>query len=170
LHRPPIFAAWARANRPWYQHEMPKKRSPTRARARGAVRSQPLLAVRDVQASSRWYARLLGAERLSAEAPSDHDHVYDRVMSGPLLVLQLHAWDEEDHPNLVHANAAPPGHGVLVWFEVHDFDAAVKRARALKARVVRKPHVNPAAQHRELWLRDRDGYVVVLAGPDGEAR
>jgi len=23
--------------------------------------------------------------------------------------LQLHAWDEEDHPNLVNADAAPPG-------------------------------------------------------------
>jgi hypothetical protein len=29
--------------------------------------------------------------------------------------------------------------------------------------------VNPAPQHRELWLRDPDGFVVVLASPDGEA-
>jgi catechol 2,3-dioxygenase-like lactoylglutathione lyase family enzyme len=125
--------------------------------------------VRDVKASSRWYARLLGAEQTSVTMQSDHAHLYDRLMSGPALVLQLHAWDEEDHPNLVDAKAAPPGHGVLVWFEVDDFDAAVKRARALKAKVLRKPHVNPAPQHRELWLRDPDGYVVVLASPDGEA-
>jgi hypothetical protein len=52
---------------------------------------------------------------------------------------------------------------------VDDFDAAVKRARALKATVVEEPHVNPAPQHRELWLRDRDGYVLVIASPDGEA-
>jgi hypothetical protein len=26
--------------------------------------------------------------------------------------------------------------------------------------------INPNACHRELWLRDRDGYVVVLASPD----
>ena len=152
---------------------MPTKKKPARARAkaRSGVRSQPLLAVRDVRASSRWYARLLGAERTSVTMKSDHDHVYDRLMSGPSLVLQLHAWDdEEDHPNLVGAKAAPPGHGVLVWFEVDDFDAAVKRARALKAKVLRKPHVNPAAEHREVWLRDRDGYVVVLSSPDGEAR
>src|SRR5262245_12998003 len=114
------------------------------ARSAQTVRAQPLLAVRDVKASSRWYARLLGAERTSATMKSDHAHLYDRLMSGGRLILQLHAWDEEDHPNLVNADAARPGHGVLVWFEVRDFDAAVKRARALKAKIVRKPHVNPA--------------------------
>ena len=85
------------------------------------------------------------------------------------LVLQLHAWDEENHPNLINADAAPPGHGVLLWFEVGDFDAAVARARSLKAEVIEEPHVNPNAGHREMWLRDLDGYVVVIAGPEGEA-
>jgi len=55
------------------------------------VRPQPLIAVHDVEASSRWYQRLLGVE-------------------------------------------GPGG---------------------------------PA--HREIWLRDHDGYAVVLASPDGEA-
>jgi predicted enzyme related to lactoylglutathione lyase len=86
------------------------------------------------------------------------------------LILQLHAWDEEDHPNLVNANAAPPGHGVLLWFQVNDFDSTVDRARELGAEVVLEPHVNPAPQHREIWLRDPDGYVVVIAGLDGEVR
>ncbi|TMB07419.1 MAG: hypothetical protein E6J64_05255, partial [Deltaproteobacteria bacterium] len=66
------------------------------------------------------------------------------------------------------ADAAPVGHGVLLWFEVDDFDAAVKRVRSLKATVVEEPHVNPAPQHREMWLRDPDGYVVVIASPDGK--
>jgi hypothetical protein len=58
----------------------------------------------------------------------------------------------------------------LLWFEVPNFDAAVERARSLCATVVQEPHVNPAPGHREMWLRDPDGYVVVLASPDGEAR
>jgi hypothetical protein len=99
---------------------------------------------------------------------SDHDHLYDRLLCGGSLVLQLHAWDEEDHPNLVNPKAARPGHGVLLWFEVDDFDAVVKRASTLKAKVLLKPHVNPAPGHREIWLEDPDGYVVVIASPDGE--
>src|SRR5579863_6055944 len=147
-----------------------KKPTPKRAKAkRASVRPQPLIAVRDVRASSRWYAQLLGAERTSESMVSDHAHLYDRLLCGGSLVLQLHAWDAEDHPNLVHAEEARPGHGVLVWFEVDDFDAAVKRVRALRAKVLLKPHVNPAPGHREIWIQDPDGYVVVIASPDGEA-
>jgi catechol 2,3-dioxygenase-like lactoylglutathione lyase family enzyme len=127
--------------------------------------AQPLIAVRNVRASSRWYAELLGADPLP-----DHPHrdVYDRIWRSGRLLLQLHAWDAEEHPNLVNADAAPPGHGVLLWFEVSDFDSVVERARRLKVEIVEEPHINPAPQHREIWLRDADGYVVVVASPDGE--
>jgi catechol 2,3-dioxygenase-like lactoylglutathione lyase family enzyme len=131
-----------------------------------AVEAQPLIAVRDVRASGRWYAELLGADSL-AEHP--HRDVYDRISCSGKMVLQLHAWDEEDHPNLVNPDAAPVGHGVVLWFQVNDFDLAVERARALGAEIVLEPHINPAPNHREIWLRDRDGYIVVVASPDGEA-
>jgi catechol 2,3-dioxygenase-like lactoylglutathione lyase family enzyme len=105
------------------------------------VRSQPLIAVRDVRASSRWYQHLLGT---SALPEHEHRDTYNGMLCDGHLILQLHAWDEEHHPNLVNADAAPCGHGVLLWFE--------------------EPHVNPNAGHREIWLRDPDGYVVVIAG------
>jgi catechol 2,3-dioxygenase-like lactoylglutathione lyase family enzyme len=143
-----------------------RKRAPSKS---ANLRPQPLIAVRDVPSSSRWYSQLLGAERTSKSMRSDHAHVYDRLLCGGSLVLQLHAWDEEEHPNLVNARQARPGHGVLLWFEVDDFDAAVKRARILKAKVLLEPHVNPAPRHREIWVQDPDGYVVVIASPDGEA-
>jgi len=57
----------------------------------------------------------------------------------------------------------------LLWFEVDDFDAAVERARSLRARVVEEPHVNPEGEQREIWIRDPDGYLVVISSPAGEA-
>jgi catechol 2,3-dioxygenase-like lactoylglutathione lyase family enzyme len=61
-----------------------------------------------------------------------------------------------------------------LWFEVDDFDAAVARAEALGAAVLLPRHRNPPAgdggpNHWEIWLRDPDGYKVVLASPDGTA-
>ncbi len=53
----------------------------------------------------------------------------------------------------------------MLWFEVADFDGAVQRARSVVALVERDVHVNPNAKQQELWLRDPDGYLVVLAGP-----
>jgi hypothetical protein len=45
----------------------------------------------------------------------------------------------------------------------------VNRARELEAAIVLDVHRNPNANHRELWIRDPDGYTVVLASPDGDA-
>ena len=130
------------------------------------MRPQPLIAVRDVEGSAEWYATLLGAERLGGDT---HGNLYDRVLSDGQLILQLHAWDKENHPNLVGAQASKHGHGVLLWFEVDDFDDAVDRARTLGAEIIEEPHVNRGPNHREIWIRDRDGYMVVVVSPDGEA-
>lgn len=134
---------------------------------RGA-RPQTMIAVANVKAASAWYQAVLG---LRSAGDPDHPHraFYDRLTSDGALVLQLHRWDEEDHPNLTGPDEARHGHGVLLWFEVDDFDAAVERIRGIGAEIVEEPHVNPAPDHREVWLRDRDGYVVVVASPDGEA-
>ncbi len=134
------------------------------------MRPQPLIAVADVEASSRWYQRLLGCE--SAHGGSE----YERLTVDGRLVMQLHSWDVEHHHGPIGDRAGSPyGNGVLLWFEVEDFDAAVLRAGELDAEVLMAAHRNPpegqpgGPAHRELWLRDRDGYAVVLASPDGEA-
>jgi catechol 2,3-dioxygenase-like lactoylglutathione lyase family enzyme len=135
-----------------------------RAHTDGTVRPQPLIAVRDVQASGGWYRRLLNLK--SGHGGGE----YERLLCDGELVLQLHAWNVEGHPGLTNPGAAPPGHGVLLWFETPDFDAAVQRATALGARVLEGPRVNPNSGLRELWLCDPDGYVVVLASPREQGR
>jgi hypothetical protein len=61
-----------------------------------------------------------------------------------------------------------------LWFEIDDFDAAMARLADLKAHVLLPKHRNPSTgdggpNHWECWLRDLDGYTVVLASPDGSA-
>jgi catechol 2,3-dioxygenase-like lactoylglutathione lyase family enzyme len=134
------------------------------------MRAQPLIAVRDVEVSSRWYQRLLGAR-------SDHGgKEYERLVAPDgRLVLQLHAWEVGHEHGAIGDEAKPHGNGVLLWFEIEDFDRAVARASKLGAEVVLPPHRNPpdgepgGPAHREIWLRDPDGYTVVLASPDGES-
>jgi catechol 2,3-dioxygenase-like lactoylglutathione lyase family enzyme len=53
------------------------------------VRPQPLIAVTDVEASSRWYQRLLGCH--SAHGGSE----YERLVADNALVLQLHSFEVE---------------------------------------------------------------------------
>ena len=123
------------------------------------VWSQPLIVVRDVPKSSRFYSRVLGAE--SAHGGEE----YEQLVSGGELILQLHHIDVEDHHGPLASNDVPLGNGALLWFEVSDFEAAVQRARGIEAQVERDVHVNPNAKQQEIWLRDPDGYRVVVAGP-----
>jgi predicted enzyme related to lactoylglutathione lyase len=121
------------------------------------VRSQPLIAVADVQAASAFYQRVLGAT-------SGHGGTeYERITVDGELVLQLHDQATDHHHGLLAEPGVPVGSGVLIWFAVDDFDGAVSRVRELGATIDVDEHVNPNAQQREIWLRDIDGYRVVLA-------
>lgn len=126
------------------------------------MQPQPLIAVGDIAASSRWYQQLLGCR--SAHGGPEYERLVDAEGK---LILQLHAWDVHDHRHLGDPTLKPYGNGVLLWFELGDFAAAVARARALGAAILEGPRVNPSANHLELWLRDLDGYVVVLASAHG---
>ena len=132
------------------------------------MRPQPLICVDDVEASSRWYQRLLNCE--SAHGGAE----YDRLVSGGTLVLQLHHWQEDHHHGKIGEADERRGNGLLLWFEVDDFDAALHRIEALNAEVILQKHRNPpegdgGPNHWEIWLRDPNGYKVVLASPDGTA-
>jgi len=126
------------------------------------VQAQPLIAVRDVPLSSRWYQSVLGCE-------SGHGGVeYDQISCQGKMVLQLHRWDAHGHPHMGDPGSKPYGNGVLLWFQTEGFDGVVERAKALGAEILEPPKVNPSANHREIWLRDPDGYVVVIAGRYGD--
>ena len=141
------------------------------------MRPQPLLVCRDVEAASRFYQRLLGCK--SAHGGREYERLVDPKLhhteyGSDGLILQLHVWDVDHHHGNLGDPALPIGNGVLVWFEVDDFDAAVARVRELKAAIVMDVHRNPpegdgGPNHREIWIKDLDGYTVVLASPDGEA-
>lgn len=119
----------------------------------------PLICVHDVELSSRWYQRLLGCE-------SGHGGTeYERLDSNGRLILQLHDWHEEhDHGRLGDPDLRPYGNGVLLWFELDDYEAAVRRADEMQVDVVKPSHLSENLNW-ELWLRDLDGYMVVLTSP-----
>lgn len=123
---------------------------------------QPLIAVRHVEASSRWYQRVLGFQ-------SGHGGPeYEQLMSDGRMVMQLHLWDAHEHPHFGDPASPPYGNGVVLWFQTSRFDEALQRIQVHGAQILEGPRHNPNANHREIWLRDPDGYVVVVAGAHGD--
>lgn len=123
------------------------------------MRCEPMINVADVQASSLWYQQLMGAS--SGHGGPD----FEMLMHDGHLMLMLHNAESADHHPQIEA-AGPLGTGVVLYFRVgEDLAAAVERARAMNATILRGPELNELAHQEELWLRDPDGYTAVLAGP-----
>ena len=123
------------------------------------VQLAPLVCVHDVPGSSVWYQQLLGCT-------SGHGgDEYDRLMAGERLILQLHRWDvEHEHGPLGDPKLRPYGNGILLWFELSDFEAAVTRAASMQVTTLKERHLSENGNW-EFWLRDPDGYTLVLTSP-----
>ena len=122
-------------------------------------RTWTIIGVGDVTRSFEWYQSRLG---LPAAAPA-HDHFGQILDSDGTVLLCLHQWGAHEHPTLRSPDRAPPGNGLLLFFRVDDFDAALSRARTLAARLEEGPHLNPNTGTTEFSLRDPDGYYVTIS-------
>ena len=117
------------------------------------------MGVADVPQSFKWYQSLLGL----AEMAPDHEDFAQIVDSDGTVLLCLHEWGAHEHPSLTSPRYAKPGNGLLLFFRVDNFDAALPRARALVSRLEEEPHVNPSTGTMEFSLQDRDGYYVTIS-------
>src|SRR6267154_5704801 len=118
-----------------------------------------IIGVGDVPGSFKWYQTLFGQP---ATLPA-HDYFGQILDSDRTVLLCLHQWGDHEHPSLTSPERAIPGNGLLLFFRVDDFDMALKRARALVARLEEEPHTNPNTRTEEFSLRDPDGYYVTIS-------
>ena len=128
------------------------------------IRTWTIIGVREVPASVSWYQSLLG---LPPTAPV-HDHFGQVVDRDGTVLLCLHAWGAHEHPSLMSPDGAMAGNGLLLFFRVGDFAAAVPRARALGAPLDEEPHRNPNTGTMEFSLRDPDGYHVTISASESD--
>jgi catechol 2,3-dioxygenase-like lactoylglutathione lyase family enzyme len=122
-------------------------------------RTWTIIGVADVVRSLHWYQSLFG----QPESAPHHDYFGQVLDTDGTVLLCMHKWGAHEHPTLVGPERAEPGNGLLLFFRVDDFDAALLRARALVPRLEEEPQTNPATGTREFALRDLDGYYVMVS-------
>ena len=123
-------------------------------------RTWPIIGVKDVAVSSRWYLTLLG----QTMRPTGHDD-FDLIGDddGTILV-GLHEWGAHgEGPPLQAPGNDPPGNGALLVIRVDDFEATLDRARGMGSRFETDPEVFiSGADTPAFTLRDPDGYYVTV--------
>ncbi|WP_114238270.1 VOC family protein [Dyella sp. C9] len=125
-------------------------------------RTWTIIGVGDVAASFGWYQSLFG----QPESHPAHRYWGQILDADGTVLLCLHEWGAHEHPSLTSPGSGTPGNGLLLFFRVDDFDAALERARTLVERLEEEPHRNPNTGSMEFSLRDPDGYYVHVSALD----
>ena len=122
-------------------------------------RTWTIIGVRDVRRSFNWYQSLFG----QPETAPAHDYWGQILDADGTVLICLHEWGAHEHPSLLSPDQATPGNGLLLFFRVDDYEAALERARTLVSQLEQEPEMNPATQTMEFSLRDPDGYYVTIS-------
>ena len=121
------------------------------------IKIDPIIAVKDVEVSSKWYEHVFGVKRLQGESGSfavlGSDH-------GEIL-LCLHGWGEHHHPPMADPGITP-GNGLMLYFRTADMQDIRQPVADMRVIVDQDVHLNPNSLKKEFSLRDPDGYYLTI--------
>jgi predicted enzyme related to lactoylglutathione lyase len=116
----------------------------------------PIIAVKDVEASSKWYQSVF--ECRSMHGGKDFDVL---VSKDDEILICLHKWREHQHPTLSNPNITP-GNGIILYFRTDNMNAIRQNVEMLGGSVEEDVHLNPNSTKKEFSLRDPDGYYLTI--------
>ncbi|SIS97806.1 Glyoxalase/Bleomycin resistance protein/Dioxygenase superfamily protein [Zobellia uliginosa] len=117
------------------------------------IKTEPIIAVDNVEKSSEFYQKLLGC--VSNHGGSVFEILADK--SGE-QILSLHKWGEHEHPTFTDPKNA--GNGLILYFLVDNIEPIWDNAKKLNARIENEPKLNPNSGRMEFSIRDLDNYYV----------
>lgn len=116
----------------------------------------PIIAVRDVEVSSKWYQSVFGCRSMHGGKEfdvllSENDEVF----------ICLHKWGEHDHPTMANPNITP-GNGLILYFRTENMNAIRQNVEKSGDAIEEDIHLNPNSTKKEFSLRDPDGYYLTI--------
>ena len=121
------------------------------------IKLDPIIAVKDVAASSKWYQSVFGWKRTHGG-----DNFAVLVSDNDEIILCLHKWGEHEHPTMMNQTISP-GHGLILYFRTENMNAIRQNVEAMGYPVEEEIRVNPNSTRKEFSLRDLDGYYLMIS-------
>ena len=115
-----------------------------------------IIAVKDVEASSRWYKQIFGFK--NAHGGKDFAVL---VSENDEIILCLHKWGEHQHPSLTDQNIIA-GNGLLLYFKTDNLEAIRKNVEKAGCIIEEELHMNPNSLKNEFSLKDPNGYFLTI--------
>jgi len=120
------------------------------------IKIDPILAVKNVEASSKWYQSVFGCKRTHGG-----DAFAVLVSENDEILICLHKWGEHEHPTMTNANITS-GNGLILYFRTKNMNDIRKNVEKLGCKIEEDIHVNPNSTKKEFSLRNPDGYYLTI--------
>lgn len=116
----------------------------------------PIIAVKDVEASSIWYQQLFNFRRIHGG-----NEFAVLVSENEEVSLCLHKWGEHHHPTMTDPGI-PPGNGLILYFRTKNMKNIRAMVEKTGGTIEEDIHLNPNSSKMEFSLRDPDGYYLII--------
>lgn len=116
-----------------------------------------IIAVKDVETSSKWYQTVFGCK--SMHGGNEFDILTDKNDD---VLLCLHKWGEHDHPTMQTSNMTT-GNGLILYFRTENMEQIRENLRTIDYNVEEEIQLSPNSRRNEFSLRDPDGYYITIA-------
>jgi predicted enzyme related to lactoylglutathione lyase len=120
------------------------------------IKIDPIIAVKDVEASSKWYQSVFNCR--SMHGGNEFDIL---VSENDEVLICLHKWGEHQHPTMTNPNITP-GNGLILYFRTEDMNGIRQNVEKSGCMVEEDVHVNLNSTKKEFSLRDPDGYYLTV--------
>lgn len=120
------------------------------------MKTDPIIAVSDVKASSKWYQFVFGCR-------SKHggDKFEILTSENDEVLLCLHKWDVHEHPTMRNP-AVLPGNGLILYFRTKNMEKIRKNVAKMDGVIEEDIHTNSNSNQKEFSIRDPDGYYLTI--------
>ena len=120
------------------------------------IKIDPIIAVKDVEASTEWYGKIFGCKRMHG------GHEFAVLVSETEEVLIcLHKWGKHEHPTMTNPEITP-GNGLLLYFKTDNMKRIRQNVEKENWPVEEEVHRNPNSNKMEFSFRDPDGYFLTI--------
>ena len=120
------------------------------------VRTETIIAVKNVSESSVFYQKLLGC------SSAHGGDTFEILKDGDTVILCLHKWGEHEHPTMIDAEKEN-GNGLILFFRVSNINRILENAKILNALIEKEIHYNKNSLKNQFILRDPDNYYLIIS-------
>ena len=116
----------------------------------------PIIAVKDVEASSKWYEEIFGCRRNHGG-----NEFAVLVSENNEVLICLHQWGTHEHPTMANPNILP-GNGLILYFKTDNLNDIRQNVAKANWPVEEDIHLNTNSNKMEFSFRDPDGYYWTI--------